>query len=225
MKRFAVLIFFPVLALANGHVIPNGGDVVVCPASAATSEIFAADGKALLDIFEIKSSYRYTYRRLAKYRALDLETAFPRAVDEFFSRAPDVQEMLLGHFADRASELRFVAGLKRGAEWSLNAALQGCETRAIATQYNRTSAYPGAPLVIEINRDLWGRAPTDLKLALLFHEYIFGQQLNAGGDCAHTRVSLLVGTVLADNAIEMSLNEWLAVWNPQCGAGGDPQAH
>lgn len=217
MKRLLLtaLVVLPSFAFANGHVIPNGGDVAVCPADKAKPDIFH-QGLAFLDLFEIKSSYRYTYRELATFRSMDLETAFPLAVKKFFDRSRSAQEMLLAHFGERAAQIRFVNGLKRLPEGSLNAVLQGCRVRSFATQYSRTNSVPGTPLAIEIDRAIWQAAGTDQKLALLFHEYIFGEQLNSGTPCAHAYVSRLVGSVLSDQAATWSLNQWVFLWNPSC---------
>lgn len=204
----AQLLLMTATAWGNGHVVPNGGIFVRCPAENARSEIFSG-GLALLDLFEARHGQRYTYRKLASFRGQSLETAFPKATRLFFGRSAFLTEDLKRHFRQRDRELTL--SNRRASlfpHFSYWASVNRCEFITAAVQRSPVIPNPSLPLSIELYAPVWTNLETDQKLALLFHEYVFGEMLARGNACAYQRIWSFIGYMLSDRALKDSDTEW-----------------
>lgn len=181
-----------------------------CEGGIASTEIFAK-GLALHDLFDGRVRGR-TYKKLASFRGQPFETAYPAAVKMFFGRSAYLQDALLTHFARRDRELRFTDGpLPRIALTSIPVLLNGYRAVQAAVQWSPQIATVNDPLFIQISRAFWtgpAALETDQKIALLFHEYLFGTQIAVGNICASSRVVEVLSSVLSDQAFGMDRDEW-----------------
>lgn len=190
----------------NGYVVGNGGNTVTCPPS-VSGEIFSQQ-TAVLDVFEGKFGQGLSYTKLVSFRSQPLEIAFPKAVAVFLKHSPWRTQQVMGRFANRSQNLRFVSGELPLKNSSLNAALRGCTVEQAAIQYTNIPITADAELKIDVSQSIWNGMGTDQKIALLMHEYILKDYLFSEGICAHSAIHNKVGFVLSDEAVRSNQGDW-----------------
>ena len=157
------------VGFASGFSEGNGGDVVDCESGSpfrvqmldlyegkAYDENYQVDlGSADLDLDEKVTYYLEKLKRVAKVRSLRYETE----ARQFLDKVKWVEGKELTDIPDSGHLVLPV----------------GCKIRQIAIRLPEGSEIDGKRYLV--NKDLWGILPTDDKVALIFHEIIYGEAL------------------------------------------------
>lgn len=206
---FALLLVPPFSpARAGGYDHENGGNLLVCPRAGGPGRASVA----LLDLFEGRRS-GLTFEGLRRHRGRALESAFPSVVASALRRNREVADLFLSWFARRDAELLFVEGpLPRISHRSPYRLPAGCRLEQAAVQ--TLFPFPSPANRIRLDRSIWfgtsGRAPlaTDLKVALLFHEYVLRWQDMIWGPCSQARVRAITAFLLSDQSPSVPDSRW-----------------
>lgn len=210
-------------AMAGGSVVPNGGTIVICPASVTQPQIFV-NQTAVLDLFEGALDHGYTYKRLAQFRGKNFESAFIQAVRLFMEKSPGHRDRILEQFAVRSKAVRYVTELedivRTTSWWSF---LKGCTLEQAAVQYTPRNPRSALGFEIQIRNAVWNGdktrkgLETDQKIALMLHEYLMAESIPALGACAYDNIRLAAGFVLSDQALVTPESQWnYALWWSYC---------
>lgn len=212
MKRLlllALLFASPLSAArAGGYDHENGGNLLACSRAGEPGRTDVT----LLDLFEGRRS-GLTFENLRRQRGRTLERAFPSVVASALRRNREVADLFRAWFARRDADLRFFDGpLPRISHRSPYGLPAGCRLEQAAVQ--TLLPFPSPANRIAIDRSIWsgtaGRAPlaTDLKVALLFHEYVLRWQDLISGPCSLARVREITAFLLSDQGASASDERW-----------------
>lgn len=192
----------------GGSVVPNGGNSVLCPASVVNSEILV-NQYGVLDTFEGKYGFDYTFRKLASLRGRSLEEAFDRAVSMFLKRSPSLTASFREQFIHRSRFIEMTdSPLEQLIPVSWHAMVKGCEVQQVAVQYFPDAQYPQTSVRLKIYRPIWNKLAIDQKVSLLFHEFLLAGTLEGCGRKAAEFVRENTGFVLSDQAEAFTEGEW-----------------
>lgn len=228
MKAAFLAIFLSsATAFGGGYISNNGGHLVRCaPGSTAASRY---GERTILDLYEGRRLYGFTYERLRSLRGLPLERAFPRAMRIFFDDAQGrlVRTLYLEWFRarDREFVLRDRLPLWEGsASWARLA--PGCSLEQGLVQFLPRRVGAGSNFRLWAAADAWGPGPgalpSDLKVAFLVHEYFYRQLWLIRKNCALANIRALTAATLSDQALEGAVSPWSFLDRPECGGGGLP---
>jgi hypothetical protein len=191
----------------NGNVVGNGGNSVTCMAPFGTSPSFV-QGQSILDLAEGETYVHFHYQKLLSLRQLPLEQGFARALSMFLSRSAFERTQLALRFHNFKEEVTWEpAGLMPLLTFS-RLQLKGCLIHQAAVQYGPAVASPSDPLKLSLSLPIWQRLTTDLRVALLFHEFLLKDRLLMQGACSTNQIRELVGFLLSDEAVAASNSDW-----------------
>lgn len=203
-------------AQAGGYTQGNGGHVVVCNGSSPTPHF--SGGLTLLDLYEGFSLYGFTYRHLSGLRNLSLPEAFEAAVTPYEEDpALSVHLPLFKQwFQQRDGEITFHSALPLWPGSFTHAPLKsGCRVEQAIVQYLPTRVGLDTSGRLDISKKFWADEPrkqSDLKVALLVHEYLYRRMWLNTPRCAQSHVRYLTAFFLSDQALGMTPARRLRIW-------------
>lgn len=201
--RKPILTFVFALSIAAGasagtYGLGNGGHVLKCR-PAPTGSIFHR-GMTLLDLYEGSAFYGQTYRGLASLRGLPLETAFARALKTYFRDEPFRMQRgkFAVWFARFEKEALFKNRLSPQGGTFLSPIPHQCRLHQGVVQTLPRLVAIESPGKLEIAMPVWRSFSTDLKVAILMHEYVYRHLALSNPGCGHSHVRRVTGILLAD---------------------------
>lgn len=194
----ALISLAAVAAGAGTYGLGNGGHGLEC-SPAPANPVFQR-GMTLLDLYEGSAVYRRTYRDLSSLRGLSLETAFNRALRMFFREEPFRMQRsgFAAWFARLGKEALFVDHLPTWSGTFLSPIPRECVIRQGVVQVLPRRLGTESPGKLMIARDVWNEFSTDLKVAILMHEYVYRHLALSNPGCGHSNVRRVTGILLAD---------------------------
>jgi hypothetical protein len=191
----------------NGNVVGNGGNSVICMAPSGDSSVFV-QRQSILDIAEGETYFQLHYKHLLSLRQLPLETGFARALALFLSHSDFERTQLALRMRNFKQEVTWAPmGLLPLFTFS-RLQLHGCTVHQAAIQYGPAEASPSDPLQLSLSLPIWQSLTTDLRVALLFHEFLLKDRLLMQGACSVDQIRELVGFLLSDEALAASASDW-----------------
>lgn len=206
-------------AWAGGYGQGNGGNTVVCAGARGEKSPFV-NGQTLLDLGEGAVGRGLTYKTLASLRGLSLKDAFARSLKIYFSRVPEIAQFHANAF--RRQKIEFFDGEMNLLPGSRSPYFgRECRIRQAAVQWLPTVPWGEGPL--RISRQVWNGdrgAPalsTDLKVALLVHEFMLRVLRLRTGSCSYQHLRGATAFALSDQALTVSFDVWSKEVLPFCG--------